>query len=433
MASGQGAPDGLLAKSLIPESLLPLARRLRPRDLPHMSRPKALSDMPNITILGGGPVGWLAALALADACPPGTPLRIVTGRRMPAEDGRAAAIIGKSMDILRDLQLEGTFRAAGAPLAAIRLIDATGRLLRAPTTMFRATDIGDADFGVSLSTARIVSLLAERARARGGIGILQADATAVERRGEDGFTLALDDGQRLDAPFLVAADGQRSLAREAGGISTRAWAYPQTALTFAVTHQRDHEDVSTEFHTADGPFTLVPSGPLASSVVWMTTPERAGRLMGMDDLAFAQEAERTCRSVLGKLSMAGARGAYPMRGLMAERFAAPGIALVGETGHAFPPIGAQGLNLGFRDVATLAEAMGKTLARGEDIAAADALAAWDMGRRRDAGLRTAGVDLFNRSLLAGLLPVDALRGAGLLALGSVPPLRRMAMRFGMGR
>jgi 2-octaprenyl-6-methoxyphenol hydroxylase len=397
-----------------------------------MTRAKTAERAPDVTILGGGPVGWLAALALAKACPAGTAIRIVTGRRAPPEDGRAAAIIGRSMDILRGLGLEERFRKDGAPLAAIRLVDATGRLLRAPTTTFRAADIGETDFGVSLTTARIVALL-HAAAVEAGIEIVAHDATAVARHESGGFALTLDDERVLPAPFLVAADGQRSLAREAAGIKVRSWEYLQTALTFSVTHARDHDDVSTEFHTADGPFTLVPNGARTSTVVWMTTPARAERLMGLDDSGFARQAERECQSVLGKLTLAGARGAYPMRGLLAERFAAPGLALVGETGHAFPPIGAQGLNLGFRDAGTLAEAVARELAAGGSLAAPDALAAWDRGRRRDAGLRTTGVDLFNRSLLAGLLPVDALRGAGLAALGAVAPLRRAAMRLGMGR
>jgi 2-octaprenyl-6-methoxyphenol hydroxylase len=388
---------------------------------------------PAVTVLGGGPVGWLAALCLARACADGTAIRIITGRRTPAEDGRAAAIVGRSMDILAGLGLAERFRAEGAPLAAIRIIDATGRLLRAPTTTFRAADAGDADFGVSLTTARIVALLRQAAEALRGIEIVEADVTAAAPGDGGGFALVTDDGRHLPAPFLVAADGQRSLAREAGGIRVRSWSYPQTALTFAVAHDRDHEDISTEFHTAHGPFTLVPSGRLQSTVVWMTAPDGAERLMALDDSAFARAAERTCQSILGRLTLAGARGAYPMRGLLAERFTAPGLALVGETGHAFPPIGAQGLNLGFRDADTLAGAVGATLHAGVSLSAPDALAAWDRGRRRDAGLRTAGVDMFNRSLLSGLLPVDALRGAGLAALGAVPPLRRALMRAGLAR
>ncbi|MGL4240092.1 MAG: FAD-dependent monooxygenase, partial [Beijerinckiaceae bacterium] len=275
--------------------------------------------------------------------------------------------------------------------------------------------------------------LSEAAAAHPSIAPLRVDVTRVEPVGEGGFRLATDEGEMLDAPFLVAADGQRSMAREAAGIRVRTWDYPQTALTFAVRHARDHEDVSTEFHTAEGPFTLVPNGPHQATVVWLASRERAERLRRLDDEAFGLEAERTSQSILGKLTLAGARGAYPMRALLAERFAAPGLALVGETGHAFPPIGAQGLNLGFRDADTLAEAVAGALRAGRDLSAPDALAAWDSGRRRDAGLRTAGVDMFNRSLLSGLLPVDALRGAGLAALGAIPPLRRAAMRVGLGR
>ncbi len=395
-----------------------------------MAQPSASHPL---TILGGGPAGWLAALCLAKAAGPGLPIRIVTGRRTPPEDGRAAAIIGRSMDILAGLGLEQRFRAEGAPLAAIRMVDATGRLLRAPTTLFRATDAGQPDFGVSLTTARIVALLAEAGAALPQVEVVRADVTAVERHDAGGFVLVTDEGAALRAPFLVAADGQRSLAREAAGLAVRRWSYEQTALTFAVAHARDHEDVSTEFHTAEGPFTLVPNGRLQSTVVWMMKPARAERLMAMDDAAFAREAERTSQSILGRLTLAGARGAYPMRGLLADRFTAPGLALVGETGHAFPPIGAQGLNLGFRDADTLAAAVAAVVARGQDLAAPEALAAWDRGRRQDAGLRTAGVDMFNRSLLAGLLPLDALRGAGLAVLGASTPLRCAAMRLGMGR
>ncbi len=134
----------------------------------------------------------------------------------------------------------------------------------------------------------------------------------------------------------MASDGQRSLAREAAGIAVRRWSYPQTALTFAVRHVLDHEDISTEFHTPDGPFTLVPAGDRLSTVVWMTKPQEAERLMALDDAGFARAAERTCRSLLGELTLAGARGAYPMGGLLAERFAAPGIALVGANGARLP-------------------------------------------------------------------------------------------------
>jgi 2-octaprenyl-6-methoxyphenol hydroxylase len=324
------------------------------------------------------------------------------------------------------------FRTEGAPLAAIRIIDVTGRLVRAPTTTFRASDAGEPHFGVSLTTARIVELMAEKALSSDRIEILPVDIKSVVRD-EQGFRLTDDQGRAHHAPFLVAADGQRSLAREAAEIPVRRWSYPQTALTFAVTHTVDHEEISTEFHTADGPFTLVPAGDRTSTVVWMTRAEEADRLMALDEAAFARAAEKTCRSILGKLTLASPRGAYPMGGLLAERFTAPGIALVGETGHAFPPIGAQGMNLGFRDADTLADALKNAFSDGQTTDPASALARWDRDRRRDAGLRTAGVDAFNRSLLTDLLPVTMARGLGLAALKNIPPLRRAVMRAGLGQ
>jgi 2-octaprenyl-6-methoxyphenol hydroxylase len=204
-------------------------------------------------------------------------------------------------------------------------------------------------------------------------------------------------------------------------------------MTFAVSHLRDHEDISTEFHTTGGPFTLVPAGDHQSTVVWMARIKDAERLLALDDTAFALAAERTCRSLLGKLTITSQRGAYPMGGLLAERFTVPGLALVGETGHAFPPIGAQGMNLGFRDADTLADALAKAFTKGESHELSSALSGWDADRRRDAGLRTAGVDMFNRSLITDLLPVSMARGLGLAALKGIPPLRRAVMRAGLAQ
>lgn len=385
-----------------------------------------------LTIVGGGPIGYLAALCLAQRLPWGSKIQLITGRRTPPADGRAAALVGRSMAILDSLGLGDVFRAEGAALAAIRIIDVTGSLIRSPTTTFRATDAGEPSFGVSLMTARIVELLAEAARASDRIEILSFDVATAEKT-DKGFRLTLDDGSVLNPAFVIAADGQRSLVREAAGIAVRRWTYPQIAMTFAVRHMRDHEDISTEFHTTGGPFTLVPAGDRQSSVVWMARTGDAERLLALDDSAFALAAERTCHSLLGKLTLASPRGSYPMGGLLAERFTAPHLALVGETGHAFPPIGAQGMNLGFRDADTLSDSLSKALGRGETGDLSNALAGWDAERRRDAGLRTAGVDLFNRSLITELLPVSMARGLGLAVLKGIPPLRRAVMRVGLAQ
>jgi 2-octaprenyl-6-methoxyphenol hydroxylase len=376
-----------------------------------------------ILVVGGGPTGLATALSLEAT---GHAVTLVAGRAEPRDDGRAAAILADGLAMLDAAGAGEAIRAEGAPLAAIRIIDVTDRLFRAPTVLFRASELGERAFGASLPTRRIVGILAEQAARRPAIRIVAANVTEASA-GEHGTAVVTDTGERIEAGLAVAADGRRSLLREAAGIRARQWSYPQAALTFMVRHRRDHDDISTEFHTSEGPFTLVPAGDRLSSVVWMMAPDKAARLHAAGPEALAQAAEGTARGILGPFSVISDIGHYPMGGLSVDRMAAGSVVLVGETAHAFPPIGAQGLNLGLRDVRDLVAA----LASGGDRRRA--LAGWDAERRRDAALTTAGVDALNRSLLSSLPPVGAARGAAMAALGALPPLRRLAMTLGMGR
>ena len=228
---------------------------------------------------------------------------------------------------------------------------------------------------------------------------------------------------------MAGADGRSSPVREAAGITSRPWDYDQAAVTAILAHDRSHRDTSTEFHTRNGPFTLVPLQGRRSSLVWLTKPDHARRLSAMEPDAFALAVERQAQSMLGRMRLDGPRGLVPMSGLSVDRFTAPRIALLGEAAHVFPPIGAQGLNLGLRDAAALAKALGEP---GGDAGGPAGLAAYEASRGPDVRTRTTAVDVLNRSLLAGLMPVDALRGAGLMALASIGPLRRFVMRQGLG-
>jgi 2-octaprenyl-6-methoxyphenol hydroxylase len=192
-------------------------------------------------------------------------------------------------------------------------------------------------------------------------------------------------------------------------------------------HRREHGDASTEFHTRKGPCTLVPLPGRRSSLVWLLDPTEADKVAGLDAAAFALRVEQRTHSLLGAMTLAGPRGRVPMGGLSVERFAAARMALVGEAAHVFPPIGAQGLNLGLRDVAALCEAV----QHAGDPGDAATMARYDAARRTDVRLRTGAVDALNRTLLTDLLPADLLRGAGLLALSRIGPLRRLAMRQGL--
>ncbi|MEX0841941.1 MAG: FAD-dependent monooxygenase, partial [Xanthobacteraceae bacterium] len=227
------------------------------------------------------------------------------------------------------------------------------------------------------------------------------------------------------------ADGRRSLCRAAAGIQSDSRSYPQTALTFNLLHARPNENISTEFHTPAGPFTLVPLPGRRSSLVYVTDPATARSVADMDDAALAAELERRAHSILGKLTIEAGRGVFPLAVEMARRFAAERVALVGEAAHVLPPIGAQGLNLGLRDAATIAEVVVDSRRAGADIGGADLLSRYDALRRPDVTARTLAVDLLNRTLLSDFLPLQGARQFGFSLLRCLGPLRRAVMREGI--
>lgn len=380
----------------------------------------------DIAVVGAGAVGLAAVLAFARD---GFQVALV-GRPEAKRDGRTVALLDGSVRLLRALQAWPALAGFAAPLEVMRLIDDTGSLFQPPPVAFRAAEIGLQAFGWNLESAELVTGLLEASEGFSGIIPMNAQATGLAM-GPERASLALDDGTSLAAALVVAADGRNSRLRAGADIAARTWSYPQSALTVILAHERPHGEASTEFHTRHGPFTLVPLPGRRSSLVWVTAPAEAERLRALDDAALARTIERQAQSILGRITVKGPRGLVPMSGLSVDRFQAPRLALVGEAAHVFPPIGAQGLNLGFRDVAALRDAVIDARARGQDIGTEHALTSYQRSRDRDVRLRTAAVDGLNRTLLSGLLPADLLRGAGLLALGHIGPLRRAVMREGV--
>jgi 2-octaprenyl-6-methoxyphenol hydroxylase len=249
---------------------------------------------------------------------------------------------------------------------------------------------------------------------------------------DDAVRVRLADGTTVTASLVVAADGRGSKTRAAAGISVSEWRYDQAALVVNLRHSRPHDDTSTEFHTPTGPFTLVPLPGSRSSLVWVGSRGETEERAALSDNDLANEIERRSASILGAIEIDGRRQVFPLAGMNADRFAARRIVLAGEAAHVFPPIGAQGLNLGYRDVAALGEILEGTMTDpGADPGAGAVLAAFDRARRGDVFTRTAAVDALNRTLLTGFLPVQALRGLGLFLLDRVAPLRRAVMRQGV--
>ncbi|PTM42924.1 UbiH/UbiF family hydroxylase [Bosea sp. 124] len=376
----------------------------------------------DIAIVGAGAVGLAAALALAES---GRSVAVLGPMQAP-RDGRTIALLDGSWRLLAEFGLTDILADRSAPLNVMRLVDDTGSLFRQPPVEFRASEVGLDAFGWNVENAELVEALAAKVRENAAIRLVPGLVSEIAEDAS-GVTLAGEGFLPLRASLVVGADGRRSRVRAAAGIAARDWHYPQSALTAIFAHRRDHREASTEFHTRKGPFTLVPLPGRRSSLVWLLDPQEADAVAALDDAAFARRVETQAHSLLGAMRLDGPRGRVPMAGLSVERFGAGRMVLIGEAAHVFPPIGAQGLNLGLRDVLALREAVADAADPGD----ASVIAAYDRARTADVRLRTGAVDALNRTLLTDLLPADLLRGAGLLALSRIGPLRRLAMRQGL--
>lgn len=377
-------------------------------------------------MVGGGPAGLTAAIALAGA---GVET-ILLARAPDAPDNRTTALMAGSVSALERLGVWPRCRPQAAALTGIRIIDATARLIRAPEVLFEAQEIGREAFGHNIENRHLNAALRDQAAACPFLRQIEGSAVAVETE-EAQVAIRLADGGILRARLVVGADGRRSICRNAAGIGLKAFGYPQSALTLNLAHRRPHDGVSTEFHTESGPFTLVPLPGLRSSLVWVAAPSEAKRLAVLADSELSRVIEWRSHSILGRVEVEPGRGLFPLGVETAERFAARRIALVGEAAHVFPPIGAQGLNLGLRDAALIAELATAAHRGAEDVGGESVLTRYDRLRRADIVTRAAAVDLLNRALLSDLLPVQGLRGLGLYLLDQVPQLRRAVMREGM--
>jgi 2-octaprenyl-6-methoxyphenol hydroxylase len=378
-----------------------------------------------VAIVGGGPAGLTTAIALADA---GIETALIA--RPPPPDQRTSALLAGSVAALETLGVWDGCAAHAAPLRVMRIVDATSRLIRAPEVRFAAAEIGLDAFGRNIENRHLVAALDARARTLESLARVNDEAVAVASQ-DNTVTVSVKGGDAVIARLVIGADGRRSLCRAAAGIVSHSRTYPQIALTFNLSHTRPHHDTSTEFHTESGPFTLVPLPVNRSSLVCVVSPHDAEHLRSLDDAALNTEIERRSHSILGKTSVEPGRGVFPLAVESVPAFGRSRIALIGEAAHLVPPIGAQGLNLGLRDAATIGELAVSARRDGGDVGSDALLARYDTLRRADVQSRTFAVDWLNRTLLSGFLPAQSARGLGLYLIDRIGPLRRAAMREGV--
>jgi 2-octaprenyl-6-methoxyphenol hydroxylase len=319
-------------------------------------------------------------------------------------------------------------------MEGIRMIDDTGSIFPSSPKEFRSREIDLDAFGENIPNNALVALLAEAARKNPAITLIEDLVDVFELNFSDARA-RLASGGWIVAKFIVAGEGRNSQARQIAGITVKSWTYPQVALTVLLAHEKPHHNISTEFHKRSGPFTFVPlrgreGAPHRSSLVWLVTPREALRLQALPLEMLAAEIEDEAHGLLGAVTIDGPLGAFPMGGLKTSRVTGLRMALIGESAHLFPPIGAQGLNLSLRDIANLDDCL-EDVDLDEPDKITRALESYERHRARDIGLRVNGVDILNRSLLVHALPVDFARAFALNFFSAIGPLRRALMREGV--
>ncbi len=385
-------------------------------------------------IVGGGMVGLSLGLALArggieaavvDREPP-------AAREDEAFDGRSSAIAHASQRILDGIGVWAGMATEAQAILDIRVSD--GRVGRPAAPLFLHFDHRDvaAPFGYIVENRIIRSVLGRAVATCPNLTHLApADLAEAERR-PNGVWARLGDGRRIAARLLVAADGRESRLRHEARIPVLRWSYPQTGIVATVAHDVPHEGVAHEHFLPSGPFAMLPMTGDRSSIVWTERRELAATMMALDAESFAGEIERRFGVSLGTFRLIGRRWAYPLEFVHAARYVGTRLALIGDAAHAIHPIAGQGLNLGLRDVAALAEAVVDAARLGLDPGGLEALKRYQGWRRFDSLAVAAVTDGLNRLFSNDLGPLRLARDLGLAAVDRMPVLKRFFMRSAMG-
>lgn len=383
-----------------------------------------------LIVVGGGLVGLTLAIACAEA---GIDVAVIDREDPHAMlgepfDGRTTAIAHGSQQVLAGIGLWPLLAAEAEPILEIRVADSGSPLF----LHYDYRDIGDHPLGYIVENRVLRRALMARAAQLPSLRHLAPLAVERVERAAWGATAYLADGSQLRGELVAACDGRGSPLRRAAGIKTLEWSYPQISIVCTVRHEKPHRGVAVEHFLPAGPFAILPMTENRSSIVWTERADLAPRLLALDAVSFDAELKRRFGDFLGALEVVGPRFSYTLSLLHAERYTAPRLALVGDAAHVIHPIAGQGLNLGIRDVAALAELVVDARRLGLDIADAGVLERYERWRRFDNVMLAAVTDGLNRLFSNAVPPVKAARDVGLAMVNRAPPLKRFLMRHAMG-
>ncbi|MEM7545020.1 MAG: FAD-dependent monooxygenase [Pseudomonadota bacterium] len=388
----------------------------------------------DVITVGGGLGGAATALALAsaglevlalDAGPPPKPTETF--------DGRAYAVAQASLAFWRAVGVWDRIADKAQPMVDILVSD--GRVSEGASSLFLHFDhreIEGGTFGQMIEDHHLRP--AAMAAMADHPSITQRfDARVTTTKAEPGRTVAtLADGTTVAAALIIACDGRESPLRSAAGIRRLAWSYPQNGMVCAVSHELPHHGIAQELFLPAGPFAILPLTGNRSSLVWTERTAEAQRIHALPDAAYLEELKDRFGDCLGEIALEGARWTYPLHFSLAHDYVADRLALTGDAAHAIHPIAGQGLNLGVRDAAALAEVLAEAMRQGEDIGAPAVLRRYQQWRRFDSAALAMATDSLNRLFSNDIGPIRALRDLGLAAVNRAPGAKRFFMRAAAG-
>ena len=390
-------------------------------------------DRADVIILGGGLVG----LALAAALDSGGLSAIIVDPADPDErldtafDGRTSAVSSSSMRMLEATGVADHFPAPGCPIRKIQVADGLE-----PGGLAFEPEAGDDPLGHMHENRHLRATLRARAEAGRQLWLLWKSRVAGVDRGDHGVVVALEDGRKLCAPLLIAADGRNSPMREAAGIRIARWRYDHCAIVSVLRHERPHDNVAYEIFYPSGPFALLPMTDddtgHRSAIVWSVRKDDAPGLLSLSDEDFAAEARAAMGGFLGTIALAAPRSTYPLGFHHAAQITAHRLALVGDSAHAIHPIAGQGLNLGFRDGAALAQVLVEGARLGLDLGDRQLLDRYQRWRSLDALSVAFATDSLTRIYAIPGRTASAVRRFGMGLIDRIAPVRNRLMAEARG-